>query len=250
MEELLEIIAKMTARIPTDTLMHLADEIQSIDDVSELYTIQFNPNLQSLCSRFLDICESSNCSTAVIASTLRGACSVVSVLNQHSAVNLVWTGPQTEYISIRHTESVLTELIYSARNQLFMVSFVAYNAPAIIGALRNALERGVRVRMLLELSKNQGGRQVDHDSLGLMKRDLPEIQLFQWKQEDSKGVVHAKCAVADGERLFVTSANISEAALERNMEAGMLVAGGDAPKQMMCHLQALVDTRVIVPFET
>lgn len=63
MDELLEIIAEMTARMPTDTLMHLADEIQSIDDVSELYTIQFNPNLRSLCNRFLDVCESSNCST-------------------------------------------------------------------------------------------------------------------------------------------------------------------------------------------
>lgn len=249
MDELLEIIAEMTARMPTDTLMHLADEIQSIDDVSELYTIQFNPNLRSLCNRFLDVCESSNCSTTVIASTLRGACSVVSVLNQRTTVNLVWTGPQTEYISIRHTESVLTELIYSARNQLFMVSFVAYHAPAILGALRNALERGVRVRMLLELSKDQGGRQVDHDSLGLMKRALPEIQLFYWHQEHAKGVVHAKCVVADGARLFVTSANISEAAMEHNMEAGVLITGGDAPKQMMCHLQALVDTQVVVAFE-
>lgn len=249
MDELLEIIAEMTARMPTDTLMHLADEIHSIDDVNELYTIQFNPNLRSLCNRFLDVCECSNCSTTVIASTLRGACSVVSVLNQRTTVNLVWTGPQTEYISIRHTESVLTELIYSARNQLFMVSFVAYHAPAILGALRNALERGVRVRMLLELSKDQGGRQVDHDSLGLMKRALPEIQLFYWHQEHAKGVVHAKCVVADGARLFVTSANISEAAMEHNMEAGVLITGGDAPKQMMCHLQALVDTQVVVAFE-
>ena len=250
MDELLEIIAEMTARMPTDTLMHLADEIQSIDDVSELYTIQFNPNLRSLCNRFLNTCESLNCSTTVIASTLRGACSVVSVLNQRTAVNLVWTGPQTEYISIRHTESVLTEMIYSARNQLFMVSFVAYHAPAILGALHNALERGVRVRMLLEASKNQGGRQVDHDSLGLMQRALPEIELFQWMQRNAKGVVHAKCAVTDAERLFVTSANISEAALEHNIEAGVLITGGEAPKQMMRHLQALIDTRVIVPFET
>ena len=47
MDELLEIIAEMTARMPTDTLMHLADEIQSIDDVSELYTIKFTIIMQS-----------------------------------------------------------------------------------------------------------------------------------------------------------------------------------------------------------
>lgn len=82
-----------------------------------------------------------------------------------------------------------------------------------------------------------------------MKRALPEIQLFYWHQEHAKGVVHAKCVVADGARLFVTSANISEAAMEHNMEAGVLITGGDAPKQMMCHLQALVDTQVVVAFE-
>ena len=250
MDELLEIIAEMTARMPTDTLMHLADEIHSIDEVNELYTIQFNPNLRSLCNRFLNTCESLNCSTTVIASTLRGACSVARILHQRTAVDLVWTGPQTEYISIRHTESVLAELISSTHDQLFMVSFVVYHAPSILGALRYAIERGIRVRMLLELSRNQGGRQVDHDSLGIMKRVLPEIQLFQWNQENAKGVVHAKCAVSDGERLFVTSANISESAMEHNMEAGVLITGGEAPKQMMRHLQALIDTRVIVPFET
>lgn len=250
MNELLSVISELTERIPPDTLMYLAEEINKIDCIDELYTIPFNPSLKTLKSRFLDACEKSGCSTTVIASTLRGACTIADVLNRRVSIDLVWTGPQTEYINIRHTESVLVELIDAAHEQIFMVSFVAYQASSIMKALRDAIARGVRVHMLLELSKEQGGRQVDHDSLGFMKNKLPEVQLYYWKQENSKGVVHAKCAIEDGERLFITSANISVSAMEKNMEAGVLVHGGDVPEQMMRHLQALIDTEVIVPFET
>ena len=38
-----------------------------------------------------------------------------------------------------------------------------------------------------------------------------------------RAVLHAKCVVVDGESAFVTSANFTEAAHERNIEAGVLV---------------------------
>ena len=58
--------------------------------------------------------------------------------------------------------------------------------------------------------------------------------------------VHAKCAVADSKLAFITSANLTTAAMERNMELGMLIRGGSVPQQLRQHLAALVNTKVVI----
>jgi len=57
--------------------------------------------------------------------------------------------------------------------------------------------------------------------------------------------VHAKCAVADSRLAFITSANLTSAALERNMELGLLLRGGTVPDRLHAHLAALVTTKVV-----
>ena len=54
--------------------------------------------------------------------------------------------------------------------------------------------------------------------------------------------LHAKCAVSDGQRLLVSSANLTEFALNFNMELGLLVAGGEAPRRVEKHFDALMNT--------
>jgi cardiolipin synthase len=41
--------------------------------------------------------------------------------------------------------------------------------------------------------------------------------------EGPGGVLHAKAVVADDEAVFITSANLTEAALDRNIELGVLI---------------------------
>jgi phosphatidylserine/phosphatidylglycerophosphate/cardiolipin synthase-like enzyme len=145
---------------------------------------------------------------------------------------------------------VLAGLIDEARERIFLVSFVAYNVPSIISALNRALHRGVSLDVLLETSTAHGGK-VTVDSISLLKSQLAGARFFQWKKAPtdpmSHGSVHGKCAVADGLMAFVTSANLSEAALERNMEIGILVRGGSIPGQLDRHLQALITTKQLKP---
>ena len=55
--------------------------------------------------------------------------------------------------------------------------------------------------------------------------------------EGGAGVLHAKAVVVDDEAVFVTSANLTEAALDRNIEIGLFVrdrtlaSNDDAPLQ-------------------
>lgn len=55
--------------------------------------------------------------------------------------------------------------------------------------------------------------------------------------------MHAKCVVVDGRRVFVSSANFTEAAQERNVEIGVLFESVAAASRIIRFLTALVDSR-------
>ena len=117
-----------------------------------------------------------------------------------------------------------------------------------------AVQRGVQIDVLLEASTAHGGK-VDHDSAEAMRKLAPPARLFAWSAHDKgaagqyPGVVHAKCAVADGRVAFITSANLTSAAMERNMELGVLVTGGNLPEELHNHLEALIVTKVLEPVQ-
>jgi cardiolipin synthase A/B len=54
--------------------------------------------------------------------------------------------------------------------------------------------------------------------------------------------MHAKAAVADSRVAFLTSANLTEAALERNMEFGVLIRGGVLPASIDRVIDALLES--------
>jgi phosphatidylserine/phosphatidylglycerophosphate/cardiolipin synthase-like enzyme len=71
--------------------------------------------------------------------------------------------------------------------------------------------------------------------------------VYYWPKEkrgqDDKGklgILHVKCAVADGRWLFLSSANLTEYAFTINMEMGVLVTGGKMPAQVQEHFDKLV----------
>lgn len=79
---------------------------------------------------------------------------------------------------------------------------------------------------------------------------MPAAKLFAWidkNDEFSDGRVHAKVAVADGCICFITSANLTGYAMEKNMEAGVLISGGRIPHSLELHLQALVELKTVAP---
>jgi phosphatidylserine/phosphatidylglycerophosphate/cardiolipin synthase-like enzyme len=52
--------------------------------------------------------------------------------------------------------------------------------------------------------------------------------------------MHAKCAIAYRECLFLTSANLSGNAMAINMELGMCIHGGPLPEQVERHFDDLI----------
>lgn len=162
-------------------------------------------------------------------------------------IELVWTGPSSKLIATRKTERALLQVIDSATSKLFITSFVAYNVSSIMKALEKAAERGVVISMLLEASEKDGGG-VSIDAIATMKSALPAARVFSWAEKGdgfSGGKVHAKVAVADECFCFISSANLTGHAMEKNMEAGVLIKGGATPRDLHRHLEALETTLVI-----
>jgi cardiolipin synthase len=184
---------------------------------------------------------------AEVAGMLLGASETRLRVEREVSVELVWTGPTTRFVPTRRTEQVLLDLIASATTDLFLVSFVAYDVHSVVTAMNQASSRGVRLRVLIEASKEHGGT-LDKDLVPKMRVSVPTAELFSWKERGEpfvEGKVHAKVAVADGARAFITSANLTSHALGKNMEAGVLINGGPVPRALSDHLQALVDVGIL-----
>jgi phosphatidylserine/phosphatidylglycerophosphate/cardiolipin synthase-like enzyme len=59
------------------------------------------------------------------------------------------------------------------------------------------------------------------------------------------GILHAKAVVIDEEAVFVTSANLTEAALDRNFELGLLVRDKALAASVISRFQILIDRNLL-----
>ena len=170
---------------------------------------------------------------------------------QTSQIEVLWTGPSSSGLPVRRTDQVLYELIESAETDILVVSFAAYRIDRVREAIGRALGRGVRVRFVLETAAKGGGK-VGFDPAAAIMMGAGGPEIYRWpidhRQMDSKGnhgTLHAKCAVFDGRAAMVSSANLTEHALELNMELGLLVVGGGVPGRIAEHFDRLIASGVL-----
>ena len=65
-----------------------------------------------------------------------------------------------------------------------------------------------------------------------------------------EGVLHAKALVVDDELAFLTSANLTEAALDRNIEMGVLLRDRAFAGAVVAHFRSLVERQLLLPLPT
>jgi HKD family nuclease len=193
------------------------------------------------------------CSPDEMAGILKGASYGYLSEKAREQVQLVWTGPDLNMIPVRRSEQILLELINSAQSSLFIVSFVLVKIPTVEAAICQAIERGVDVRMLLE-SEDKEGSSSFHDTIKRLQNSIPDLTLYVWPREQRGSVeggfarVHAKCAVADKLNAFVTSANLTSAALDKNIEMGVHIHGGNIPLTIYQQFTGMIRAKEITPY--
>lgn len=244
--KLLEIVTDLATDHHPAVLRRLAERLKQARSARALDTsgIAIESSKTRALARTI---EESGIALPEVASLLVGVSHGYQFAKDAQTVELVWTGPSSRLVSTRRTEQALIEIIEAAKRSLFITSFVAYDVTAVTKALQAALARSVAVRLLLEESAEHGGR-VSIDGASAMRAALPAAGIYRWAQQDEKflgGAVHAKVAVADESACFISSANLTGYAMEKNMEAGVVIRGGEVPAQLHRHLGALITTRIL-----
>ena len=191
-------------------------------------------------------------SNELLAGILLGAAAGIEAERAAENVELVWSGPNLGFVPTRRSEQVLVGLIESARETLHLLSFVLYSVPGVEAAIEAALDKGVKVSMLIETEKNDGTDGF-RKTAERLKTNHPRMALYHWpiSNRDDGGSfasMHGKCFVADGKRAFITSANLTAAALDRNIEIGVVIEGGNVPAQVKQQFDAMVSTKTIERF--
>lgn len=250
MQALLDAVVDLVALVSPAKVRTVADSLRGLATPTSAPgagTLVGTPAARASVGRVFAAWAQAGASGDEVAGMLLGASEARLRVERELSVELVWTGPTTRFVPTRRTEQVLLDLIADAHADLFLVSFVAYDVPSVVAAMNEAANRCVRLRVLLEASTIHGGS-LNVDPAAIMRSSVPSAEIFTWKQKPEPfvdGKVHAKVAVVDGARAFITSANLTGHALEKNMEAGVLVNGGPVPRTLSDHLQALIDVGVI-----
>jgi phosphatidylserine/phosphatidylglycerophosphate/cardiolipin synthase-like enzyme len=251
MDKLIAAAIDLIANTPPDRARQLVAAVRKLSspaDAESLSAWAPNKNAQGRLTALVAAWRLSPIPPVELAGMLAGAAAAYHQAKAEQEVELVWTGPSSKLVATRKTEQALLQVIDSAEDRLFMTSFVAYDVASVMKALARATARRVRVSMLLEAS-NQHGGSLSFDALGKMKAALPTAYIYSWVDKTgdfADGSVHAKTAVADDAFCFISSANLTGHAMEKNMEAGVLIRGGAIPASLHRHLEALVTTNVIV----
>lgn len=251
MDDLLDAIAALVSLVSPEKVQAIAARVRRIEasKAAGLPDIVGTPLARTVVAQLVAAWQNTEVGSGELAAMLLAASHVYTKAVSEQSIELVWTGPTTPFVSARRTEQALLQVINSAEHSLFITSFVAYDVSTLVNALNAASDRGVAISMLLELSQEHGGS-ITFDAIGKMRTLVPAARLYAWSNKAapfSDGRVHAKVAIADRRMCFITSANLTGHAMEKNMEAGVLISGGDIPTLLDRHLSALIGTRVVSP---
>lgn len=250
MDELLDAIAALVSLVSPEKVQAIAARVRRTDAskaASTLPSMVGTPVASTVVEQLATAWQNTEVGSDELASMLLAASHVYTKAASEQSTELVWTGPTTPFVSARRTEQALLQVINSAEHSLFITSFVAYDVSTLVKALNAASDRGVAISMLLELSQDYGGS-ITFDAIGKLRTLVPAANLYAWRDKAaqfSDGSVHAKVAVADGRMCFITSANLTGYAMEKNMEAGVLLSGGRIAKLLNEHLHSLVNTKIV-----
>jgi len=172
-------------------------------------------------------------------------------------VDLVTTGPEAGGVANRSTSVVVRDLFRNAQRSVLVAGYAIYQGHRVFQSLADRMEQhpGLQVRMFLDVPRahedsssinEQVARFVHTFKTTHWPHEAPMPQMYCREQilggpNGKPGSLHAKCIAVDSERVFVSSANFSEAGQDRNIEVGLLVRSSVISERLTRFFEALAD---------
>ena len=175
--------------------------------------------------------------------------------------DLVWSGPEVPGLHARDTRRVYEELLGSARRSVWASTYVYFDGPRAFATLAGQMDAipELQVTLLMNIQRRRGDTTAADQ---LVRRFADRFWTTDWPGEarprvfyDPRSleldgpacVLHAKAVVADGEAVFMTSANLTDAALDRNIELGVLIRDRALAASVTSHFQGLIHREMLRP---
>jgi hypothetical protein len=174
-------------------------------------------------------------------------------------LELVWTGPESVISHSRDTATVVEELFAGATRSVLVSTFAIQRARSLFAPLAARLDAlpGLAVRLFVHVSRSWKDTREDSEILREFAAHLnaewpgarrPEVFYDPRTLSTDEAVRaswHAKCVVIDDEVSFLTSANFTEWAQQRNVEAGVVVRSTHFARQLRAQFDALVNSKAV-----
>lgn len=182
-------------------------------------------------------------------------------VSQFRRPDLVWSGPEVPGLHARDTRRVFEELLGSAKRSVWACSFAYFDGPKAFEILAKRMDStpGLKVTLMLNIQRRWGDTTSADDLVRkfadrFWKEDWPGVARPKvyydprsLAPEGPKGVLHAKAVVVDDEAVFITSANFTEAALDRNIEMGLLIRDRALALSVISHFSGLINETLVNP---
>jgi phosphatidylserine/phosphatidylglycerophosphate/cardiolipin synthase-like enzyme len=179
------------------------------------------------------------------------------------AVNLVTSGPDAPGLTNRDTRVVVRELFANAKSSVLVAGYAVHQGQSVFQALADRMATLPILKVLFVLDIQRGPGDTSLSSL-LVRRFADRFRTKQWPNDRplpqvfydprsleikarEKSAMHAKCIAVDGRHLFISSANFTEAAQNRNVEVGILIRSSHLADSLARHFDTLVAQGLLVP---
>jgi phosphatidylserine/phosphatidylglycerophosphate/cardiolipin synthase-like enzyme len=175
---------------------------------------------------------------------------------------LVWSGAADDGEAIRDTRVVLDDLFRRAEQSVLLATYVIYDGRSVFRSLFDRLRQlpNLHLDFYVNLPATTGREEHEGDDVDAYLStfcrlhwpgELPLPNLYYDPETRRLGVertsLHAKCVVVDERWAFVTSANFTEAAQERNIETGVLLDHPKLAQALTSRFRALREAGIIRP---
>ena len=171
-------------------------------------------------------------------------------------IDLVTSGPEAPGITNRSTAVVVRELFAHAQQSVLIAGYAVYQGQRVFQALaeRMALVPELSVKLYLDISRGYGDTSAASE---IRRRFVQKFRTKDWPKggklpqvffdprsldadASQRSSMHAKCIVIDMKKVFVSSANFTEAAQERNIEVGALICSASYSKSLASRFDSLI----------
>jgi phosphatidylserine/phosphatidylglycerophosphate/cardiolipin synthase-like enzyme len=152
-------------------------------------------------------------------------------------IQLVWTSPDEEGPHVRDTSVVVRQLLSEARQSLWISTYSTFNGQEVFLPIEEAWTFRPELEVVLILNVPADDKNGLYEDAAV-DRYARAFWKYHWpwarkpavfydprgpeKTPDLPACQHAKCILVDGVTAFITSANFTESAHERNIELGVL----------------------------